>query len=128
MKTPRILIIDDERYVLEMIKISLEDQGFEVHLTSDASEGIRMAEELKPDLVLIDLIMEGIPGIEAVRRLKTGSGTRDLCVVVLSGKTLDSDRREAREAGADGFIGKPILPRRLIEEIRKYLPGGDNDD
>lgn len=115
----KILIIDDEKYVRELILLHLEEEGYEVLLASSVSEGLRIAKITNPDLILTDLLMEGINGIEGIRKMRESQITAP--IVVLSGQPVEEEQRKALAAGANGFILKPILPPKLLIEISKYL-------
>ena len=120
MGAKKILIVDDEKYVREMIQLRLQEEGYDVSIASDAIEGINIAKTYQPDLILTDIMMEGISGIEGVKKLRE-EVSATVPILVLSGMTLDQDKQKAIEAGANGFVSKPILPARLIHEIQKYV-------
>ncbi len=115
----KILIIDDEKYVRELILIHLEKEGYEVLLASSASEGLRIAKIANPDLILTDLLMEGSNGIEGIRKMRENQITSP--IVVLSGDPVEEEQEKAIKAGANGFILKPILPPKLLIELSRYL-------
>ena len=115
----KILIIDDEKYVRELILIHLEEEGYEVFLASNSDEGLRIAKMTDPDLILTDLLMEGSNGIEGIRKMRQNQITAP--IVVLSGQPVEEEQKKALMAGADGVILKPILPPKLLIELSKYL-------
>ena len=117
----KILIVDDEEYVLEMIRLMLEDRGFEVTTARNGEEGIEKTKALKPNLVLMDVMMEPMSGLEATQKLKSDVATSAIPILILTGKSMNKDKEEALSAGADGFVTKPVLPSRLLEEINKCL-------
>ncbi|EKD27933.1 MAG: response regulator receiver protein [uncultured bacterium] len=121
MREKKILIVDDEKYVLEMIQMRLLEEGYDVSISSNPEDGIRKAIDIKPDLIIMDLIMQDMSGIDAIKILKLKPQTKNIPVIVLTGKTLEEDKSEAIKAGATGFISKPILPNRLIQEIEKFF-------
>lgn len=115
----KILIIDDEKYVRELILLHLEEEGYEVLLASNASEGLRVAKISNPDLILTDLLMEGTTGVEGIRKMRANQITAP--IVVLSGQPIEEEQKKALMAGANGFILKPILPPKLLIELAKYF-------
>lgn len=117
----KILIIDDEKYVREMIQLRLQEDGYEVSIAEDATEGVNIAKIFNPDLIIIDLMMEGISGIDGIKNLRKESITSNTKILVLSGQSLEEDKKNALDAGANGFLNKPVLPNRLINEINKFF-------
>ena len=115
----KILIIDDEKYVREMIHLHLKEEGYEVLLASNASEGLRVAKISNPDLILTDLLLERDDGIEGIRKMRENKIS--VPIIVLSGQSVEEEQKKALKAGADGFIQKPVLPPKLLIELSKYL-------
>ncbi|MBN2144019.1 MAG: response regulator [Candidatus Aureabacteria bacterium] len=121
--TPKkILIVDDEEYVVDMIKLRLEEEGYEIQSAPDGSVAIKTAESFQPDLIIMDLMMEGLTGTETIKILKANKNTSIIPVLVLTGKVSEEDKKEVLSAGAKDFITKPILPARLLFQIKKMLP------
>ena len=115
----KILLIDDERYVRDMIQLRLQEEGYDVSVASDGVEGLNIAKTFEPDLIITDLMMEGMSGLEGIKKLRQEG---IVCpILVLSGQTLEEDKKEAVAAGANGFVTKPVLPAKLLFEIGKYL-------
>ena len=115
----KILIIDDEKYVREMIFLHLKEEGYEVLSASNISEGLRIAQISNPDLIITDLLMERGNGIDGIRKMRENQIT--VPIVVLSGQSVEEEQNKALLAGANGFIQKPILPPKLLLELSKYL-------
>jgi DNA-binding response OmpR family regulator len=121
MNSKKILIVDDEEYVVEMIKLRLQEEGYEIETASNGTDGIKTAEAFQPDLIIMDLMMEGLTGTETIKILKAHDTTAAIPVLVLTGKVSEEDKNEVLSAGAKGFVTKPIMPTRLIFQIRKFL-------
>ena len=118
---PLILIVEDFLDAREMYTACLEFAGFRVASASDAIRGLRLAEELKPDLVLMDAGLPGMSGWDAIETLKSTPSTGGIPVLMLTGHVLLDSRERAIAVGADGFLPKPCLPDELIREIRIVL-------
>jgi len=117
----KILVVDDEQYILEMIQLRLEEV-YDVKIASSGEKAFTIALSFKPDLILMDLVLEhGMSGIQSISKIKSEDETKDIPIVVLTGKTLNEDKEESLRAGASEFISKPILPSRLIERIDEIL-------
>jgi two-component system phosphate regulon response regulator PhoB len=118
---PRVLIVEDEPELVEMLRYNLEKEGFEVASAHDGEEGLAMIGEAKPDLVLLDWMMPHVSGLEVCRQLRRGSGTRDLPVIMLTAKGEEADRVRALDGGADDYVSKPFSPGELIARMRALL-------
>lgn len=114
----RILIVDDHADIRRLIRMTLEFEDYEVHEAADAPAAVAAAAELKPDLVLLDVMMPGAyDGLEACRRLKADPGLNGLHVMLLSARGQASDREAGLRAGADAYLIKPFSPLQLISSI-----------
>ena len=117
-----ILIIDDERDVVDMVSLHLKKAGgFAVSYALDGATGLRQAREALPALVLLDLMLPGIPGLEICKVLKAEPRTRNVPIIMLSAKAEEIDRIVGLELGADDYVTKPFSPRELILRIRAVL-------
>lgn len=121
MTGQKILVIEDNPLNLELVTDLLEVKGFTVHPASTAEEGLRLARELLPDLVLMDFGLPGMDGLAATRNLKTNPKTRHLPVVGLTAHAMKGDEEAARQAGCDGYITKPIDTRTFIATLAGIL-------
>ncbi len=119
--TKTILIVEDNEDNLVVYRTILEHVGYDVIEARDGEEGIARANEEHPDLVLMDISIPKIDGWEATRRLKSEPATRDIPIIALTAHALDEDREKAMSVGCDGYLAKPVEPRRVVEEVQRYL-------
>lgn len=120
--TQRILYIDDNPANLDLVKEILSFEDYEVLMALNGDEGLRVARQHHPDLVLCDLMMPGISGSEVTEKLRADAATRDVPIIMLTADYNQSHYRESFEAGANGYLTKPINRQRLLNTIREYLP------
>lgn len=118
---PRILVVDDNEINLELIRMLLESGGVQVSTARGAEEAIALARAVLPDLILMDVAMPVIDGLEATRRLKSDARTRDIIVIAVTSHARAEDEAQAREAGCDGYIVKPIEPATFVSQVEAYL-------
>lgn len=116
--TARILVVDDDTALAEMIGIVLRGDGFEPHFSHDGEHAIAAFAEVKPDLVLLDLMLPGLDGIAVCRSIRETSGVP---IIMLTAKSDTSDVVEGLESGADDYIVKPFNPKELVARIRTRL-------
>jgi two-component system cell cycle response regulator DivK len=129
MATPRrILIVEDNELNLKLVRDVLTHAGFEVIEARTGEQGVQLADEMLPDLVLMDLQLPGMNGTEALRLLRGGARTRSLLVVAVTAFAMKGDRERAFQEGFDGYVVKPISARDLPAQVRKFLEGGDVDE
>ncbi len=121
MDRKRILVVDDEIYIVHILEFTLTMEGYEVLTASDGEEALRRVEQDRPDLVVLDIMMPKVDGYEVCRRLREDEEFRTLPVILLSAKGRPIDRETGLEVGADDYIVKPFSPRRLLEKIRDLL-------
>jgi excisionase family DNA binding protein len=119
---PIVLIVDDDERLREYVRVNLEMEGYIVHEAGSAEEGMRVLDELRPDLVLLDVMMPKVDGWEMLQRMHDRHGVGSIPVVMFSGKVDDGAAGEAAERGAQGFIGKPFDPQELIVQTKQLLP------
>jgi len=118
----RILVVEDQPDNRRILRDLLTSADFEVIEAEDGEAGLAAAAAQKPDLVLMDVQLPGIDGYEATRRLKADAVLRDVPVIAVTAHALSGAEQEARAAGCDGYISKPISPRQLLAKVREYLP------
>jgi two-component system cell cycle response regulator DivK len=118
---PRVLIVDDFEDNREMYVAFLAFHGFRVDQATNGFEALERAFGEPPDVIVMDLSLPGLDGWAATRRLKEDPRTAHIPVLALTGHALDGASKAAREAGCDGYLTKPCLPERLLEEVRGVL-------
>lgn len=118
---PKILVVDDEADLVSVLRFGLEVEGFEVISASDGEQGLNLAREAQPVLVLLDLMLPKLDGYKVCRALKFDERYRTLPIFILSARSGDEDRRLALEMGADAFITKPYEMKELVAKIRTRL-------
>lgn len=121
----RILYVEDTENNRILIRRKLEMSGYEVMTAEDAEEGLRMAREQSPDLILMDMSLPGLDGWEATRRLKGKLETQSIPVIALTAHVMDGDREKALEAGCDDYDTKPFDFTRLLAKMKQLLPDGE---
>ena len=125
MKKSKIVVIEDEVDILEVINYNLSIEGFDVCSALDGEEGLALIKKEVPDLVLLDLMLPGLDGIEICRKLKTDYSTRSIPIIMVTAKGEESDIVLGLGMGADDYMVKPFRPRELIARIRSVLRRGD---
>jgi two-component system phosphate regulon response regulator PhoB len=118
---PRILLIEDDQSLTELIRYNLEANNFEVTSAQDGEEGLLQAEEMPPDLILLDWMLPNLSGIEICRRLRRGAETAHVPIIMLTARAEESDRIRGLDTGADDYVTKPFSPRELIARIQAVL-------
>src|SRR5277367_5605347 len=121
MSKQKILVIEDERPLVEVLSCNLEREGFEAISAYDGQEGLRQAQLKLPDLIVLDLMLPFKPGLEVCRELRTGVRTREIPIVMLTAKAEESDELVGFAMGADDYVTKPYSMKVLIERIKKEL-------
>ncbi len=119
---PLVLIVDDDERVREYVRVNLEMEGYAVREAGSAEEGLRVLDEVSPDLILLDVMMPEVDGWEMLRRVQERHGVGAIPVVMFSGKVDEQSAQEATARGAQGFVGKPFDPQQLIEHAKQLLP------
>lgn len=117
----KVLVVDDERNILDIIRFNLEVEGFEVITCMDGEDALRMVQQVQPDLILCDIMMPVVDGLDVCRRLKADGRTNQVPVVMLSARTQTHDKIASIEAGADDFITKPFDFSDLVARIKINL-------
>jgi CheY-like chemotaxis protein len=119
-----IVVVDDAPVNLRLAAAVLRSEGYKVHLASSAEEALMMLRSMIPHLLLVDIQLPGMNGLELTRRLRQEPRTRDMLIVALTASVMASAQQQAFDAGCDGFIGKPIDTRSLGGRLRAFLDGG----
>jgi two-component system phosphate regulon response regulator PhoB len=121
MAKENILIVEDEEDILELVSYNLSREGYQATGASSGEEALRLAKLAPPDLVLLDLMLPGIDGLEVCRQLKNNERTKSVPVVMLTAKGEESDVVTGLEMGADDYITKPFSPRVLVARVKAVL-------
>jgi len=114
----RVLIIEDERALTEVVVFNLEKEGYEVIVAHDGQEGLRKAQTLLPDLILLDLMLPILGGLDVCRELRAGERTRDIPIVMLTAKAEETDQLVGFSLGADDYVTKPFSIKVLLQRIK----------
>jgi two-component system alkaline phosphatase synthesis response regulator PhoP len=117
----RILIIDDEADIIEFLTYNLKKEGFEVAAATNGHDGLVLARSFKPDLVLLDIMMPEMDGIETCRQIRSDDSLRNTLVAFLTAREEDFTQIAALDAGGDDFISKPIKPRVIVSRVKALL-------
>jgi CheY-like chemotaxis protein len=118
---PRLLLVDDDRRHLELVSAILEPDAYTIETATSGESAMRMISAAPPDLVVTDLNLSGINGLQLVRRVKADPRLRRIPMLVLSGHAMPEDEQVARAAGCDGYLVKPAEGKRLRAEIARLL-------
>ena len=119
-----ILVVEDEKDIAELVRFNLEREGFAVITAADGEQGLDAARQQRPALLILDLMLPGMAGLEVCRRLRGDAATVRLPMVMLTAKAAEVDRILGLEMGADDYVTKPFSPRALLAKVREYLPAG----
>ena len=118
---PRVLIIDDDPTLRRLEQVVFERDGFEVSLASDGSEGLRLALMNPPNIIILDIMMEGLHGFEVCKMLRANSSIQHTAIIITSGKSFKPDIDKAMELGADSYVVKPFSPKELLKIAIQYM-------
>ncbi len=117
----KILIVDDEQDIVETLKFMLEAQGYECHCAYDGEQGLNMAKELIPDLIILDVMMPKINGYKISRLLKYDNKYKDIPIIMITARSQDGDKLIGEETGVNEYITKPFEIDFVISRINSYL-------
>jgi len=120
-KSNRILVVDDEPEIHAVLGKLLSREGFEVDSAYSADDAFRSIENTKPDLVILDIMMPKVSGIEVCNKLKASPGTKDILILIVSARDDQADRLEGLTHGADDYVSKPFHLRSLVRKIEHML-------
>jgi two-component system alkaline phosphatase synthesis response regulator PhoP len=121
MKQQHIVIVEDEADIAEVIEYSLSREGFETSSALNGQDGLELAQSVKPDLVLLDLMLPGLDGIEICRELKSDANTRSIPIIMVTAKGDESDIVLGLSMGADDYVTKPFSPKELVARVKAVL-------
>lgn len=114
----RVLVVDDDAKTVELVQLYLKRDGYKVLSAYDGTEALRLARETKPDLIVLDLMLPGLDGLEVCRKLREES---DVPIIMLTARTTETDRLKGLDLGADDYVTKPFSPRELAARVRAVL-------
>ncbi len=121
MASAKILVVDDEPSIVGTLKAYLEQEGYAVHVASDGPAALKAARTFKPDLIVLDVMLPGMDGIEVLQQLRRES---DVYVVLLTARSEETDKIVGLSVGADDYVTKPFSPRELVARIKAVLRRG----
>ncbi len=117
----RVLVVEDQEDSMQIMNDMLARAGYEVIGAVTGVEGVAMAESHNPDLILMDIMLPGLDGYEATRRIKDNAALRHIPVIAVTSYALDGEESRAEEAGCDAYFSKPVSPRALLAKVREYI-------
>lgn len=121
MASERILVVDDDRVIQELLRVNLELEGYEVDCASDGEEALTRFDAFQPRLVLLDIMMPKLDGWEVARRLKARDGGDQVPIVLLSARGQEADVRKGNQIGVTAYVTKPFDPIKLLDRIAELL-------
>jgi two-component system, OmpR family, alkaline phosphatase synthesis response regulator PhoP len=121
MASKKLLIVDDEEAILQLLEYNLRKEGYDVEMARTGEEALAMAQRSHPDLMVLDLMLPGIDGLEVCREMKADRATARIPIIMLTAKTEDSDIVAGLELGAEDYVTKPFSPSVLVARVRACL-------
>src|SRR3982751_4335993 len=121
MAKGKILLVEDDRALVELLVFHFEREEFEVRSTADGEEALLLAREAAPDVVILDWMLEGLSGIEVCRRLRRMAETANVPIIMLTARGEEANRIRGFETGADDYVTKPFSPRELVARVGAVL-------
>ncbi len=117
----KILIVDDEADIIEILQFVLEAEGYECITATDGEEGLKLAKEASPDLIILDVMMPKINGYKISRLLKYDSKYKNIPILMITARSQEEDRVIGEETGADEYITKPFKVDYVVEKVKNYI-------
>ena len=117
----KILIVDDEKDILEFLSYNLKKEGFSIYTASDGLEGLEKTKKIKPDLIIVDLMMPKMNGIEMCENIRNDKKLSNVIILFLTARSEDYTQIAALDSGADDFLKKPIKPKLLISKVKSIM-------
>jgi two-component system phosphate regulon response regulator PhoB len=121
MAQPRVLIIEDERGLTQSLSWYFNREGYETHVAHDGQEGLRKAQTMLPDVVLLDIMLPGMNGLDVCRELRAGEKTRDIPIIMITAKSEETDQVVGYSMGADDYVAKPFSNKILLHKVKALL-------
>ena len=126
MQTPRVLIVDDNAMNVDLVSFLLTADSMQVESAADATRALAKIAEQRPDLILMDIQLPGMDGIELTQRLKADPATRHIVILALTAYAMKGDEAKMRAAGCDGYIAKPIDVASFATQVRSFIASADS--
>jgi DNA-binding response OmpR family regulator len=117
----KVLLVEDDPVILRLLEVNFDLEGFDVVSARDGQEGIDQARSAEPDLVISDIMMPNVSGLELVQTLKADPATAGIPIILLSAKAQSADLKAGLDAGADDYVTKPFEPLELVERVQALL-------
>lgn len=121
MSRGKVLIVEDEHDIIEMVEYNLQQEGYKAVHAFNGEKGIELAKKEKPDLIILDLMLPAIDGFEVCKALKQQRSTAHIPIIILSAKSRETDKVVGLELGADDYVTKPFSPRELLARVKAVL-------
>lgn len=121
MNATRVLVVEDNERNLKLVRDVLQYAGYEIIEASTGEDGVELAQSLSPDVILMDLQLPDIDGMEALRRIRESPATADVPVIAVTAFAMQDDRARAIDAGFDGYLEKPLNVRELPAQVQQFL-------
>jgi CheY-like chemotaxis protein len=121
---PRVLVVDDDDVIRQLISVNLELEGFEVHTAVDGNDAVTKARELVPDVITLDVMMPRLDGWGAAEQLRADPQTHDIPLVLLSARAQEADLKRGERIGVDAYLTKPFDPDELIQIVNRLASAG----
>ena len=118
---PKILVVDDEAHIVELVKFNLEKEGYHVEVATDGISAVEKAQRIIPDLMILDIMLPGMTGLEVCRTLHKNPSTENIPIIMLTAKSEELDKILGLELGADDYMTKPFSPRELVARAKARL-------
>jgi two-component system alkaline phosphatase synthesis response regulator PhoP/two-component system response regulator VicR len=122
----KILAVDDEKHIVRLVQITLEKEGYELITASNGREALEKVASEKPDLVVMDVMMPEMDGLEALAKMKSDPATESIPVIMLTAKAQDSDVFRGWQSGADLYLTKPFNPAELVTFVKRIFANDDD--
>ncbi len=126
-QAPKVLLVDDEQDIIDLLKYNLEREGYQVHTALNGREAIKQARQHRPDLIVLDIMMPGMDGVEVCNQLRQMPEFKQTLITFLSARAEDYSQIAGFEAGADDFITKPVRPKVFVSKIKALLKRSGSD-
>ncbi|HEX2699697.1 MAG TPA: response regulator [Acidimicrobiales bacterium] len=116
-----VLVVDDDPVIQRLLRVNFEMEGYDVIVANDGVDGLERARAERPDIVVLDIMMPRMSGLDVAKALKADPGTASIPVLLLSAKAQEADLRAGDESGADGYLTKPFDPLQLLQRVEELL-------